>query len=535
MARRIRTLSGMLAQLRDDRSGNVTMMTMIGFMTLLFALGFAIDFSRAAALQTSLNAIADSAALTAVSPEMISQTDTAAQTAASKAFSAQAAKLANVTNLQTNIQVTATTSSVIGSLRTVTVSYTANSTNLFASILNLQSLAVSGTAVASASQPPSIDFYVALDTSPSMLLPITTSGINALSNVNSGCDFACHARTGSTAVKDSNGYTILIDETFYNNGTTGTTGVYRYNTSNGNVYDANNNLLGKAKSSVADSNNGYTFTYTSNGVDTTVSVFYADTFWLAENYGMAYPSSGISRVTLRTDAMVTAAQGLISTAQTTQTQLQTANPSLAYQLQFFGYNYTAAYPITNALNNANNIGQGDVVPSNGTLEPYMWQNVYLPYQNNPTQKPGYYTDNGDSAPLAMLTDMYQNLPSPGTGGPNAVPQKVLMIVTDGFQDEVINGNLIRSQWNTATLNECNLIKSRGIRIAILYTTYDPASIVAESQYQQYTPKILPALQSCASTASTGGSLVYQVSVNQDITAALTALFQLTVQTARLVQ
>ena len=114
MARRIRTLSGMLAQLRDDRSGNVTMMTMIGFMTLLFALGFAIDFSRAAALQTSLNAIADSAALTAVSPEMISQTDTAAQTAASKAFSAQAAKLANVTNLQTNIQVTATTSSVIG-------------------------------------------------------------------------------------------------------------------------------------------------------------------------------------------------------------------------------------------------------------------------------------------------------------------------------------------------------------------------------------------------------------------------------------
>jgi hypothetical protein len=56
-----------------------------------------------------------------------------------------------------------------------------------------------------ASQAPSINFYVALDTSPSMLLPTTTSGItnlNAGARWNGeyyyykqvdGCDFACHS------------------------------------------------------------------------------------------------------------------------------------------------------------------------------------------------------------------------------------------------------------------------------------------------------------------------------------------------------
>ena len=524
-----------LKRLLHDSAGNVALMTMFGFLTLLFGMGFVVDFSRAEATQTSLNAIADSAALTAVDPTMIAQTDAAAQSAAQNMFTTQASKLSNVSNIQSNVQVSAISSGVVGSLRTVTVTYTAQSTNLFASVLNMASLSIGGSSVASASQPPSIDFYVALDTSPSMLLPITTAGINALSSVNSGCDFACHARTGSSAVKDDNGYTIYIAENYYDNGISGATGVYRYNSSTGNLYNASNTLIGKLNSAVADSNNGFTFTYTANGVQKTLSVYNADTFWLAENYSLAHPTSGIASVPLRTDALIAAQQGLISTAQTIQSQLQAANPQLAYQMQFFGYNYTAAYPLTQTLANVNDIGQNSVVPGNGTLEPYMWQNVYLPYQSNPTQKPGYYTDNGDSAPFAMLTDMSNSLPSPGTGGPSSTPQKVLMIVTDGFQDEVINGNLIRSQWNTAALNACSAIKARGIRIAILYTTYDPASIAAEAGYQQYTPKILPALQTCASPSSTGGSLVYQVSVNQDIAAALSALFQLTVQTARLVQ
>jgi hypothetical protein len=68
-------------------------------------------------------------------------------------------------------------------VRTATVSYTATSKNLFSTILGKANLAIGGTSSAVASQAPSINFYVALDTSPSMLLPTTTSGIT---NLNAG-------------------------------------------------------------------------------------------------------------------------------------------------------------------------------------------------------------------------------------------------------------------------------------------------------------------------------------------------------------
>jgi hypothetical protein len=101
---------------------------------------------------------------------------------------------------------------------------------------------------------------------------------------------------------------------------------------------------------------------------------------------------------------------------------------------------------------------------------------------------------------------------------------------------MIGGVQTRQQWNDAALAQCTAIKNRGIRIAILYTTYDPNTILPDyPNYAALTPNIAPALQSCASPGSSGGALMYTVSVDQDITAALNTLFAMTVQTARLVQ
>jgi hypothetical protein len=77
---------------------------------------------------------------------------------------------------------------------------------------------------------------------------------------------------------------------------------------------------------------------------------------------------------------------------------------------------------------------------------------------------------------------------------------------------------------------CTTIKNRGIRIAVLYTTYLP--LPTNPWYNTYIspfqPNIGPTLQSCASPG-----LYFQVSTDQDISAAMIALFNAAVKTAYL--
>ena len=60
--------------LRADRRANVLMIFAFALMPMTMAVGMTIDYARAARLQTKLNAVADAAALTAVSKPQMSQT-----------------------------------------------------------------------------------------------------------------------------------------------------------------------------------------------------------------------------------------------------------------------------------------------------------------------------------------------------------------------------------------------------------------------------------------------------------------------------
>jgi Flp pilus assembly protein TadG len=71
-----------MARLRRDERGNVLIVLGLSLIPLTFAVGFAIDYIRAEKMQTKLDAIADSAALVAVSPAYLSQTDAVAAAAA---------------------------------------------------------------------------------------------------------------------------------------------------------------------------------------------------------------------------------------------------------------------------------------------------------------------------------------------------------------------------------------------------------------------------------------------------------------------
>ena len=527
-------------RLRAHRRGNVLMLMALGLVPMTFAIGFAVDYNRAEKLQTRLNAAADAAALAAIDPAMLFQSDATAKAAATQMFMSQAAGLSGLANLGApTVTMTDNSGNNLGTLRTVTVTYTATSTNIFSSILHAASLPIAGSATASASQPPSINFYVAMDNSPSMLLPTTSAGISSLESVNNNCAFSCHIdQYVYNAMTDSSGNQIFISQTYYNSGVNGTAGIYRYNPSTKKVYDGNNTLLGTSGSigfsTSATAGGPLSYKNPSNQT-VTVQVYYADPFWLAENYGKAYPASGVSSIPLRIDAELLAAQNLITTAQNTVASFVLSPTPVIYQMQFFTFNYQLD-PLTSSLTNVNSLAPSQLVPSDGTLAPFMQSNMYYPPNLGAPSYPGSYTNNSDSGPVASLTAANAMLPNPGNGATSASPQEVVIIVTDGYQDEMVNGNQIRQAWNAAALAQCSAIKARGIRIAILYTTYDPNTVLPDyPNYAANTPNILPTLQSCASPASSGGSLVYQVSANQDISAALSSLFAITVQSARLVQ
>jgi len=119
------------------------------------------------------------------------------------------------------------------------------------------------------------------------------------------------------------------------------------------------------------------------------------------------------------------------------------------------------------------------------------------------------------------------MPTPGNGtnASGDSPQEVLFLVTDGVEDELSNGSRVQSLMSTSW---CNTIKNRGIRIAVIYTTYYP--LPTNSWYTTYIDpfqtKIGPNMQSCASPG-----LFFQVDTGGDISAAMSALFNITVQSA----
>jgi Flp pilus assembly protein TadG len=181
-----------------DRRGNVAIIFALSMIPCIFLVGMALDFTSATQKRVQLNAAADAAALAAVTPSMMTQTTTAASTAATNAFNAVASNVTNATNITPTITVNSTNG---GLTRTVSVTYTANSTNAFPNVLKLltgtsqTNWAISGSSTSTSTTSPNIDFYLLLDNSPSMNIAATSAGIATMvanTSAQGGCAFACH-------------------------------------------------------------------------------------------------------------------------------------------------------------------------------------------------------------------------------------------------------------------------------------------------------------------------------------------------------
>jgi Flp pilus assembly protein TadG len=181
-----------LRRFSGDRKGNVAIIFALSLIPAVFLTGMAMDFASAARKRVLLNAAADAAALSAVTPTLMGESISNAQTTATNIFDGMASSVTGLT--YTNPTVTVASSNG-GLTRTVTVSYTAGSTNSFPSVLGKTTWTVSGSSTSTSSTSPSINFYLLLDNSPSMNIAATTAGINTMvanTSAQGGCAFACH-------------------------------------------------------------------------------------------------------------------------------------------------------------------------------------------------------------------------------------------------------------------------------------------------------------------------------------------------------
>src|SRR3984957_11663488 len=181
----------------DARAGVMILMA-ISLFALATATGVGIDFARALNFKSGLQGAVDAAAIAGASIYLNAGYATQATTTAN-AYLANAVK-----NLPTNNGVTSTVTLSGGNPWTVTVTASAAIKSSFTGLI-MPNVPVQVSAVARGPTNPNIDFYLLLDSSPSMGIAATQAGINTMvantpgqcdsapaGGSSCGCAFACH-------------------------------------------------------------------------------------------------------------------------------------------------------------------------------------------------------------------------------------------------------------------------------------------------------------------------------------------------------
>ena len=469
------TVRDAIKRFGSERGGNVALLFGLALVPLTFLVGMALDFSNAMQKKALLDAAADAAALAAVTPAMLTQSESATKTAAQNIFNAQASAISGLSYEPPTVAVV---TSPNGLTRTVTVSYTASSVNSFGGILGMPTWPISSgtgtgannlvpTAVNSGA--PNINFYLLLDNSPSMDLPATSAGITAMINATKnapssggnagGCAFACHE---SDPKAD-------------------------------NLGNPNNE----------------------------------DNYTLAQNLGVVTRIQNMASATQ--SLMTTAAATEASNNATYQVAIYTFDPSGIPSSNTLNGLYTVQQltsNLTTAQASAGNINVLEVYSNNYLTSSYDNSDTDTNFDSAMSQintimpKPG--TGASSSTPqevLFIVTD--------------GVEDKIDSTCSEATVSTSI-GTRCQQPFDTTW---CTTVKNRGILIAVLYTEYLPlpaSGTGSNSWYNSYVApyqsQIGPNLQNCASSG-----LFFSVTTDGDIAGAMSTLFQQAVTTARLTQ
>ena len=191
----------MLRRLGRETQGNVAIIFALAMFPVIAVAGMSIDYTLAGRREAQLNGAADAAALMTTSPSGMALAAPAAALAALAMFKAQAASVGGVAVQMAPantpcLQYVCDTINANGSVTRVTmIPYTATSQNAFAALLQMKSMNLAGVSKVSSFTAPNIDFYMLLDTSPSMGIPSNQTDIDTMvahTQAQGGCAFACH-------------------------------------------------------------------------------------------------------------------------------------------------------------------------------------------------------------------------------------------------------------------------------------------------------------------------------------------------------
>ena len=448
--------------------GNVLVWFALSAIPLVVAVGIGIDIGRAYAVKVRLGAAIDDAGL-AVATTLDPNID--ATTRLNKYFYG---------NFASNQIGTATAINMVNDpvkQNAIDVTGTATVPTTFMAILVHTSITV-GASSQITRRAPNIDFYLLLDSSPSMAIAATSTGIakmvaNTLYQCDSppaggstcGCAFGCH-ETHPAGESHCNATACNLSGTGNPNG--------------------------------------------------------EDNFALAQALG----------VTLRIDLVRQAAQNLTTTATSTATQNHAIYRMAIYT---FDVALNTIQTLTSNLGTVNtsagNIQQLVVCQNNqlvcGTGNSDEDTNFDTAFSgiNAAMPAPGNGSNIAGDKPQEVLFLVTDGLEDENTSSSTQLPTTPNPYGSTAASYGNLSGSRQESVINVAN---CTTIKNRGIRIAVLYTEYLPLPNNGwyNNHVKSYQPNVGTALQSCASPG-----LYFKVTTDGDISGALSQLFEQAVQSA----
>jgi hypothetical protein len=323
-----------------------------------------------------------------------------------------------------------------------------------------------------------MNFYLLLDTSPSMEIAGTQDGIqtmiqNTQSQINGssrGCAFACHESNPGVCPAPFGGPSWLPPQPPWDTNICG-------------------NPLGQQGTPY------YSLQYTGTDGNTYTAPTGIDNYQLAKNLG----------VKLRIDMVADAAAAMLQTA----IQQEQAGATYQIAINTFDVGIHTLFPLTANLSSL----QSSLSASPSPIQPLEVYRAYYQCTNfdsngncTQTQK-NYDTDTNIDAALTAVNTPSAPAYIPNPNDVNAT--QVLIIVTDGMENEQVSsptaGNLITdpaggdeqiapfaANSNVPSYSLCQAIKARGVKIAILYAPYIPLdSGNIDSWYDQNIEQFQP--------------------------------------------
>jgi len=414
----------------------------------------------------------------------------------------------------------------------INVTYAASVPTAFMRIIGYNNMQVTATGQAQAAWPY-INFYLLLDSSPSMAIAATGAGVTTMVNntaAQGGCGFACHEANPAgenPALGNPGGidnYQLarnlgvqlridLLKQAAANLMTTAQT------------TEDNNSIVNEYQMAI------YTFDVGFNTIQT-----------LTPNLATAAASANNIQLLEVWDNNVKLNPVLVTTGNTTSGSKTVSNlastTGIATGQVVFGNGIAGSSTVSSksgatvTLNNAATATATGVTVTFGTT-------------TNNSDADTNYTN--------AMTQINTIMPNPGQGtqSPGDTPKEIMFFVTDGVEDETVAGCTTSGnsganspyvicsgnrQQSAMDPSYCTTIKNRGILIAVLYTEYDALPTNTwymnnVSAYNQPPPPQSPDLSADHSTgiatqlfncASPG--LYTKVATGGDISAALNQLF-----------